>query len=381
MKRRNLIFGSASSSMLSLVGCGGSAIDTAATESVGLKPPSVSSGNDLISARNRETAKAWGNEVEAILNYSHQPSWVYYTDPTGGRWYISPFELYTRQSGIYSLGPLTDGQASWWTVATMAVSGVSVINTLTTGSIPDNQTSDTFYDIGRRINVTNPQIHSDRNLIRNSSVPAKWYFFSAPNGRWYIVADPSYGPTDPPVVRRFDSVNENYNWVDVDTTGVRALFQWSLGQLYIRFSPISRYVDQNRGTSRDMDGAYGSQCVDLMHHYIDSALGISYPHGFTGNAFAIYTTAENSTTKTSAKYGRVTFTKVENSISAVPEPGDIIFWSAPDPGHVAIVIEATSSNFSSIDQNWVNPSETTGSPAAVVQHSYTNVAGWLSPSW
>jgi hypothetical protein len=381
MERRTLLLGSAYSSMLGLAGCGGSDEDRQTSEAPDLQPPSVGGSKSATAEQDRKFALAWTNEVEAIVNYSHKPSWVYYTDRLGSRWYISPFELYSRASGIYSLGPLVNGQASWWTVATSAVTGNSAINSLTVGAIADDLRSDTFYDIGRRINVTDSLIHSDRSKIANSSVPAKWYFFSAPNGRWYIIADPGYGSINPPIIRRFDALNGNYNWVEVDTTGVRAIFQWFLGELTIRFSPIPRYVSSNQGQSRDMDGSYGAQCVDLMHHYIDSALGIAYPHGFTGNAYAIYSAAASSTTKTSSKFGSVVFTKIANSATAVPLPGDIVFWSAPDPGHVAVVIDANISGFSSLDQNWVNSSTTVGSPAAVVQHNYTNVAGWFRPTW
>ena len=381
MNKRDFLIGSAYSGILALAGCGGSEENQNGGEPTDLQPPSVNGGRVSTTAQDRKYALAWANEVEAILNYSHKPTWVYYTDPSASRWYISPFDLYSRASGVYSLGPLTNGDASWWTVATNAVTGVSVINTLTIGAVADDPRSDTFYDIGQKANVTNALIHSDRSLIANKSVSAKWYFFAAPNGRWYIIAAPGYGSVDPPDIRRFDTLNGDYHWVQVDTTGVQAIFTWSLGQLTIRLSPTPQYVATNQGLSRDMDGSYGSQCVDLMHHYIDTALGIPYPHGFTGNAYAIYTAAANSTSKTSTKYGSVTFTKIANTTTAVPEPGDIIFWSAPNPGHVAVVINASNSGFSSIDQNWINSSATLGSPAAVVQHNYSNVAGWLRPTW
>lgn len=383
MDKRTFLLGSVSTSLLGLAACGGgeSFEDSHVGDASAFEPPSVSGSGTMSAVSNKKSALAWANEVEAIVNYTHRPTWVYYTDRTSFRWYISPIDLYNTASGIYSLGPLVNGQASWWTVATEAITGSSLLNTLTIRSIVDNLASDVFYDIGRRTNVTDPQIHRDRSLISSSTVPAKWYFFSAPNGRWYIIADPSYGSTNPPIIRRFDALNGNYNWVPVDTTGVRAIFQWSLGTLTIRLSRISEYASTNEGQSRDMDGYYGSQCVDLMHHYIDSALGIPFPHGFTGNAYALYLAAANSTTKTSWRYGTVVFSKIANTVNAIPSPGDIVFWSSPDPGHVAIVIDANSTQFTSIDQNWINSSATVGSPAAIVQHSYRNVVGWLSPTW
>ncbi|MFI3157588.1 MAG: CHAP domain-containing protein [Methylococcaceae bacterium] len=144
-------------------------------------------------------------------------------------------------------------------------------------------------------------------------------------------------------------------------------------------SPLSAKVDafvntwNGRGT--DFDGAYGYQCVDLMRRYAQDVLGLSnggYSELPAGNAYDIF--AKTTSSK---------FTKIYNTPTGVPQKGDIVFWNKSSSngyaGHVAIFISGSTSSFTSIDQNWVNPSSTKGSVAAKVNHSYSGVAGWLHP--
>lgn len=150
----------------------------------------------------------------------------------------------------------------------------------------------------------------------------------------------------------------------------------------VRFTPAPGYADAVVGQSIDLDSAFAAQCVDLAHHFISVALGIPYPHGFTGNAYPIFDNAPQSSTRTSTKYGTVTFTKMlRSTANSIPLPGDIVFWRNPDPGHVAIVTSANATTISTIDQNWSN-SSANGSPAARVNHDNdASVVGWLRPSW
>lgn len=85
---------------------------------------------------------------------------------------------------------------------------------------------------------------------------------------------------------------------------------------------------------------------------------------------------------------RIRLDKIANTTTAVPQKGDIIFWSPTvqgNPGHVAIFIEGDASRFKSLDQNWFNASSTRGSVAKIVDHTYTRsgpvagVVGWLRP--
>jgi hypothetical protein len=338
MLKRTFMKTSLMSSLAYLYGCGPGDSDFGKINSptISLTPPSINKENDKYSEFYEKIAT---DEASYIANFSHNPSWVYYTNisVTNTRWYISPIDIYSKKSGIYSLGPITANQASWWTVSPNSVSGNFITNQITISPIIDSS-SDIFFDIGRQINISNSQIHSDRSLISNSTVSVKWYFFKASNGYWYIISDPRYS-NGTLLVKRFSSLNGNYNWIDISTSGLTAVHEWSLGLLNIRLVPISAYVDANLGKSWNMDSTDGAQCVDLMHHYIDNALGVPYPHGFTGNAYSIYLAAANITTKTSAKYGSINFIKMNYTSGSIPNSGDIIFWSAPGVGHVANAVK------------------------------------------
>ncbi len=144
-------------------------------------------------------------------------------------------------------------------------------------------------------------------------------------------------------------------------------------------SDIDNFVSVKVNTSTDMDGYYGAQCVDLMHAYISDVLDITYPHGLTGNAYAVYESVSGSVTKQSGSHGTVRFDKIANTAAGAPQKGDIVFWSSGAVGHVAIFLSGDANSFQSIDQNWINPSVNYGSPAKIVTHSYSGVAGWLHP--
>lgn len=143
------------------------------------------------------------------------------------------------------------------------------------------------------------------------------------------------------------------------------------------------FVSNNIGKSIDMDNAYGAQCVDLMHAYIKDVLGIPREsHDIRGNAYPIFEDIINGKT---ISYGtrKVKFEKIYNTITGVPQKGDIVFFYNEDGiGHVSLFIEGDDNSFVSLDQNWYNANSTVGSPAAKVTHKYTGsypVAGWLHP--
>ncbi len=182
------------------------------------------------------------SEREAVINHTQNATWAYYTNETDfasvsalSRWYIS----YTGDTstgsgaekfsgGAYSLGPITNGNAAWWTVGDKSTNnghGVAFLNqaksNITTIQNLDNNPSDTFLDIGSGQLITNSQIHSDRQRLQGKTVPIEWYFFRAPNGRWYIVNAPENGSL---TVLRFAEKNGNYDWIPVDVSGLNATF-------------------------------------------------------------------------------------------------------------------------------------------------------------
>ncbi|MBI2884213.1 MAG: pre-peptidase C-terminal domain-containing protein, partial [Candidatus Methylomirabilis oxyfera] len=142
------------------------------------------------------------------------------------------------------------------------------------------------------------------------------------------------------------------------------------------------FVRAKTGLCTDMDGVYGCQCVDLMIAYIQDVLGVPRAnHSIRGNAYPIYASITGSVT---ISYGTrmVRLDKIANTSTGVPQKGDIIFWGQAVGGgfgHVAIFLSGDANSFVSLDQNWVNFSLTSGSPATPVTHNYTNVVGWLRP--
>lgn len=73
---------------------------------------------------------------------------------------------------------------------------------------------------------------------------------------------------------------------------------------------------------------------------------------------------------------------IANSPSNAPELGDLVVWDSRigPAGHIDLCIgPVNTATFGGLDQNWFNSNAVTGSPAAVVVHSYYGVAGWLHP--
>jgi len=164
-------------------------------------------------------------ERQSIVGRTHTSHWAYHT-PTqavesGERWYIS--RIHAMVPGeAYSLGPIENGQAAWWTIGTQATTFNSALNYMTFAPNLDTDPSNSFYDAGLKRTVTNSRIHADRRGLQGRSAPVKWYFFEAVNGLWYIVNAPSYGTRL--IVLRFASLNGEYDWQPVDVSGVTVSF-------------------------------------------------------------------------------------------------------------------------------------------------------------
>jgi len=125
---------------------------------------------------------------------------------------------------------------------------------------------------------------------------------------------------------------------------------------------LSQFISKYNNQGVDVDGAYGYQCMDLMHRYIIDCLGLGVGVLAAPTAYQAYLA------------GDAHFDKIPNSPTGVPQPGDIVFWNTTvgSAGHVAIFISGDASQFTSFDQNWpVN------SYAHSQHHTYNGVAGWL----
>lgn len=153
---------------------------------------------------------------------------------------------------------------------------------------------------------------------------------------------------------------------------------------------LDEFVSLNNGKCLDFDKIWGCQCVDLFHQYLQDVFDIPKVNqgSLGGNAYPIYRNIVNkggAITLTSKSGKKVTFSAIENTSTAVPRRGDIIFGNKYKDsttgeiyGHVAIVLDANLKTFTSFDQN-TKGDLNYGSPATVVSHNYTDigVVGWL----
>ena len=129
------------------------------------------------------------------------------------RWYISATGG-SLSGYIFSLGDIEtiDGveKVSWREVSRDAASINLESEVVVVGDIEDNPTY-TFKDWGLGVEKTNPTIQEDIELIRNSSVNIRWWFFQAPNNSWYIIDKADH-------IYKFGTKNGEYDWQQVDTT-------------------------------------------------------------------------------------------------------------------------------------------------------------------
>ena len=118
-----------------------------------------------------------------------------------------------------------------------------------------------------------------------------------------------------------------------------------------------------RGLKRgiDTDGYYGWQCKDLVNAYAKW-------HGKpfkAGNAESLWRLTQPGWTK-----------------HKTPKLGDVFvmryYANGVNYGHTGIVRDVNSDGtFTSLDQNWNNPSLTVGSPPAIIKHNMVNIQGFL----
>lgn len=115
--------------------------------------------------------------------------------------------------------------------------------------------------------------------------------------------------------------------------------------------------------SLDFDNHYGAQCVDLINYYYKH-LGVPVVYG---NA---YTFINNRLPNG--------WTRIQNTSSFVPQPGDIAVWGRSvgrGAGHVAIVLSAKKNSFVSMDQNW------DASYCKKINHTYNGFWGVIRPNF
>lgn len=130
---------------------------------------------------------------------------------------------------------------------------------------------------------------------------------------------------------------------------------------------FDNFITTNTGKGIDTDGAFGFQCMDLMHAYCRDVLGLSDLSILAQpNAKSVWTNFNNVK-------GHELFDKIVNTPTGVPLKGDIMLYNFPPDGHVDIFIQGDVNSFRSFSQNFP-----TGSKSIVVNHpNYNGVYGWL----
>ena len=153
--------------------------------------PSIPIAKEIIS---NLQAKVDASDMASIKSADISLRFAYYTAPkytSEGklRWYISATSG-SLTGYIFSLGKIekVNGveKVSWREVSNNAARVNVIKEKVIIGNIPDNLTYD-FRDWGLGINKHDPSIQEDIELIRNSTVAVRWWFFQAPNSAWYII--------------------------------------------------------------------------------------------------------------------------------------------------------------------------------------------------
>lgn len=137
------------------------------------------------------------------------------------------------------------------------------------------------------------------------------------------------------------------------------------------------FINKYMNKYLDTDGypSYNKyQCVDVIRKYLVESVGCKLVGGNARDYWYNY-----DLDPTLKKH----FTRIKNTVTAVPKLGDIIIWDAwrKNPyGHIAICsASAGLIYFTSFDQNWP-----VGSPCHYQAHDFfwwsPKVLGWLRPN-
>jgi CHAP domain len=145
---------------------------------------------------------------------------------------------------------------------------------------------------------------------------------------------------------------------------------------------LQEFTQKYIGTNQDFDGGWGGQCVDLARMWVQEGWGLqsnqvlpSDPEN--GGAVHAYTDYPNSLINGNSRVKRI-----ENRPDNHPDACDIIIWNenmGGGCGHIAVVIDANSNNFTVLEQNNGNGNGYGQDDAikSTFYSDYTNVKGWL----
>lgn len=128
---------------------------------------------------------------------------------------------------------------------------------------------------------------------------------------------------------------------------------------------LSEYISKTVGYP---DGKYVGECLSLAKWYIKDCFSISPPASGSNSAFGYWSNFPSPL--------GIKFKKVEYKSGMTIPCGAIPIWNIQvgnGYGHIAVRTnkKSTTSHFESLDQNWNTK------VATVVNHTYTNLQGWL----
>ncbi len=161
------------------------------------------------------------------------------------RWYISATNG-SLAGYIFSLGEIETingtEKVSWREVSNNAASLQLIQEKVVVGNIADNP-DHTFLDWGLGVQKDYESIQEDIELIRNSTVNVRWWFFQAPNHAWYITNKAGN-------IYKFETKNGQYDWQPVDIPGGLVRFYMEHGIKKIEVDPPNKPPLSNAGSDQ-----------------------------------------------------------------------------------------------------------------------------------
>lgn len=137
---------------------------------------------------------------------------------------------------------------------------------------------------------------------------------------------------------------------------------------------LTNYAYAVKGKLIDVDGVYGSQCVDLVKDCVNKVFNITL--GTFGWS------ARTGWFNNSGTFSPDLWERIENDVTnpnQVPEPGDVIFFNTGRYGHVGIVMDAKEgeNEITVLDQNtWNWDGYWDDDVIKIQKYTYKDVYGW-----
>ncbi len=308
-------------------------------------------------------AFALPQQVDSLLNSSHETSWAYFRDPSLTYWYISH-----PNGKTYALGYNNSGHNSWVVLANDgAVANLDFLNKRISlsSSTATLTPSDSYLAISLVGGEASQYVYGNNanqwaTLIAGKTVNPDWYFFRVESTQtWYIVP---IAEKDSKILRlQLNAAMNQYDWqnpldgsdpgVAVDTTTkLKKEFFQENNVWKVKFSiPDFNYATPTYAANPNRRGYCYPQCVEFIKENLGLPGGRLYAKEYWTNPHANY------------------INYAQGSSTRAPRPGDILVWSGslnpnipagvcpPEGcGHVAIVksVNLHTGTLTRADANW-----------------------------